>query len=100
MMTLTTKDLNGFIKGSQKIILEEKMKLLQTSTMSFAVKGKPVIPGEFFEIEKDVYVSQMIGNGSAVEVTKDNEKDLQKKSEELKKAYEASLVKAAPKVNK
>lgn len=68
----------------------EIKKFINANTLPYQVDFKPVLPGEIFSTKNDVYMQQLTGAGAAVEVTKENEKELLVKYAPFKEAYLAS----------
>lgn len=74
---LTMKNNSALVKGAQNN--EEvmaKKKFINSGEFSYGIGGKTILPGEIFESESNVHISQVIGAGNAVELTKENEKEL------------------------
>lgn len=68
----------------------EKKKFINANTLPYQIDGQPILPGETFVTENTVYIQQLIGAGTAIEVTKENEKELTAKYASLKEAWLAS----------
>lgn len=89
---LTTNSISSIIKnkiiGDQMAL--EKKKFINANTLPYQIDGAPVLPGEIFTAEPTVYIQQLIGAGTAVEITKETEKELTAKYAPLKEAWLAS----------
>ena len=94
---LTTQNITAIIGGGNlnknnngdKMALEIK-KFINANTLPYQIDGHPVLPGELFTVKNDVYIQQLVGAGTAVEVTKENEKELTAKYAPLKEVWLAS----------
>lgn len=62
--------------GEIKMAEVKKIKVINAGELPFSYNKKPVYPGEIVEVVKDVHVSQDLGRGNIIEVTKENEKEL------------------------
>ena len=67
-------------------------KYINSTSLPYQISGNPVLPGDTFNADSgNVYVNQLVGAGDAVEVTKDNEKELVAKFAALKTNYLKSI---------
>ena len=69
-------------------------KYINSTSLPYQISGNPVLPGDTFNADSgNVYVNQLVGAGAgdAVEVTKDNEKELFAKFAPLKTNYLKSI---------
>lgn len=83
--TLSNK-INGAEMAREKEVVIKKY--INTTSLPYQIGGKPVLPGDPFNADSgNVYVNQLVGAGDAVEVTKDNEKDITAKYAPLKANY-------------
>lgn len=81
---LTIQNNPALLKGAGIINLigekeMAKIKLIHTGDMPYSIDGKAKNPGEIFETNESVYISQLIGAEKAAIVTKENEEQLKKK---------------------